>query len=699
MKHFNTSRTMLWLMVLLSSLSTYAQTQMVGDGFGGRAGYQPVNYELGYATGYAACGANKQLYAWGAANQNYSFGTGSPSPSSSTTPVVAASTLSNLRQIAGSVAGETAGAVIKNDGTGWVWGSPGGGSQTFPTPTQIVTDAYFVSAGEFTTSFVKKDGTVVSLGSNQYGLYGNGTIIGTQCTTGNCTPIPMTGITNAKRIAVGTYFSVILLADGTVKQVGYNSASASFLASPYNSKTPVVVPGLSNIVDVRAFNINCFALTASGQVYTWSVTSPTPTLVTFPAGAAPIKAIIAHGVSRSIMAIDDNGKLYGWGANGFGELGIGVARDLVTPQLITTNVRDAKITSTVAYIFKTDGTMWLTGTTSTSTENLGLGSPSGNNPYPVQITPPCAIMDFNGMPPCVAGTTAPAVTPTTATNSCPTTTVNLGSLAVSSTTPSGASLIWSTHKTPTSAADTLTTAQKTAVSTAGTYYALYYDATNACYSPADSVVVTMTTCAPITVTNTCPTATVNLMTAISATNMPSGATVTWHTGTPATAANKVATPTAVSTSGTYYLAFFDGIANCYSDVSQTVTVTITPCVTPLTVNNAPAQAATTGSAKTGNAATELAPTGGTSPYIYSNGAGDAACVAPSGATLLTGLTVNSDGTYSYTAPTTAGTYYYCIKVCDSTTPTAQCVVKTYTLTVTAAAPCTVTGIAPTFIKN
>jgi uncharacterized protein (TIGR02145 family) len=104
---------------------------------------------------------------------------------------------------------------------------------------------------------------------------------------------------------------------------------------------------------------------------------------------------------------------------------------------------------------------------------------------------------------------------------------------------------------------------------------------------------------------------------------------------------------------------------------------------PLTASTPTAQTATTNQAKTGNAATELAPTGGTSPYTYSNGSGDAACVAPSGATALTGLTVNANGTYSYTAPTTAGTYYYCIKVCDSATPTASCIVKNYTLTVAA----------------
>jgi hypothetical protein len=109
------------------------------------------------------------------------------------------------------------------------------------------------------------------------------------------------------------------------------------------------------------------------------------------------------------------------------------------------------------------------------------------------------------------------------------------------------------------------------------------------------------------------------------------------------------------------------------------------CALPTLATTTPTQTATTGQAKTGNAATELAPTGGTSPYAYSNGSGDALCVAPSGATALpasSSFTVNATtGAYSYTAPSTAGTYYYCTKVCDSKTPTPNCNVAVSTLTV------------------
>ena len=208
---------------------------------------------------------------------------------------------------------------------------------------------------------------------------------------------------------------------------------------------------------------------------------------------------------------------------------------------------------------------------------------------------------------CVAGTTAPAITATTVTNTCPATTFSLASLANTGTKPAGTTLIWSTHKVPTSSSDTLT--NLTTVAMAGKYYALYYDKVANCYSPADSVTATLTICAV----------------------------------------------------------------------------------------NPPAQTATTNQAKTGNAGTDLAPTGGTGTLTYSVD-NSGLCTPVVGATALpigSNLTVTnvSTGAYSYTAPAVAGVYYYCIKVCDSATPTASCVTKTYTLSVASPA-CAVGTVIP-----
>lgn len=184
-----------------------------------------------------------------------------------------------------------------------------------------------------------------------------------------------------------------------------------------------------------------------------------------------------------------------------------------------------------------------------------------------------------------------------------------------------------------------------------------------------------------TKSNVCPAITANLTT-ITASNTPvgTGIKLTWHTATPATSANRVVNPAAVP-AGTYYAAFADTVSNCFAGAgSATTLVTVT---TTLCTSTPPAQTASAGGSHSGNAATELNPQGGTAPYNYTDDTNN--CTAPGGATKLpaaSNLTVNpSTGAYSYTAPNTAGTYYFCIKVCDSSTPTPKCTTVTYTVTV------------------
>ncbi|WP_128755353.1 DUF4347 domain-containing protein, partial [Aquimarina sediminis] len=68
-----------------------------------------------------------------------------------------------------------------------------------------------------------------------------------------------------------------------------------------------------------------------------------------------------------------------------------------------------------------------------------------------------------------------------------------------------------------------------------------------------------------TIANICPVQTFDL-TSITASNGLANTTLTWHTGTPATNANKVGSPTAV-TNGIYYAAFYNATNDCYSGVN------------------------------------------------------------------------------------------------------------------------------------
>jgi hypothetical protein len=81
-----------------------------------------------------------------------------------------------------------------------------------------------------------------------------------------------------------------------------------------------------------------------------------------------------------------------------------------------------------------------------------------------------------------------------------------------------------------------------------------------------------------TLSNTCPTTTVNLNSLHTGT-IPNGARLRWHTvATNPTTLDSVATPSVLATAGTYYAYYFDATNNCYSPASAAVMVTLTnPC--------------------------------------------------------------------------------------------------------------------------
>ena len=317
---------------------------------------------------------------------------------------------------------------------------------------------------------------------------------------------------------------------------------------------------------------------------------------------------------------------------------------------------------------------------------------SGTTPVVVSITAPC----------CNAGTASPTLSQSSVSNVCPATTASLSGITASNTpAASGVSLEWHTA-TPATSGNKVTTPGAVA---AGTYYAVFYDTNNICYSNAGNgttpVSVTITNCcqsgsaspslSKTALSNTCPTTTADLTT-ITASNkpIPSNVSLEWHTATPTTSANKVSNAAAVA-AGTYYGVFYDATNNCYSGSgtgTTAVTVSITsPCITPLVVLGPVGKTGATGASEIGNAATEQAPSGGTSPYTYTNGIADAACTGIAGATALPSANIgvtSGTGAYTIANPTTAGIYYYCIKICDNAA-TPQCKVVTDTLTVTSSA--------------
>lgn len=72
------------------------------------------------------------------------------------------------------------------------------------------------------------------------------------------------------------------------------------------------------------------------------------------------------------------------------------------------------------------------------------------------------------------------------------------------------------------------------------------------------------------------------LSALTASNDPTGTSLTVHSGTPATTANKIDPATAVSP-GTYYIAFYDATNDCYSPTTQITVTQETNCCNAGTV--------------------------------------------------------------------------------------------------------------------
>ena len=204
---------------------------------------------------------------------------------------------------------------------------------------------------------------------------------------------------------------------------------------------------------------------------------------------------------------------------------------------------------------------------------------------------------------------------------------------------------------------------------------------------------TAPTLSATTKSNVCPSTTADISSLVSST-CPAGSSLEFHTvSTGLSAANKVANPATVG-AGTYYPTCHDVTNTCYSPTPTTgVTVTITTCIS---ITQPATQSGLQNVNKSGTVSNDITITGGFGAITYSNGSADPACVAPSGTSALPGssnLIINAGGSYTYTTPATVGTYYFCVKVCDSTSPTPDCKVAIYKIIVLPP-PCNVGTMAP-----
>ncbi len=168
----------------------------------------------------AAIKTDGTLWLWGV-NNNGQLGDNTITDKSSPVQTIAGGT--NWRQVA---ACNYYTAAIKTDGTLWSWGYNVNGqlgdntTASKSSPVQTIaggTNWRQVSCGSYHTAAIKTDGTLWTWGNDFYGQLGNNT------TTAKSSPVQtVTGGTNWRQVACGTYHTAAIKTDGTLWSWGYN---------------------------------------------------------------------------------------------------------------------------------------------------------------------------------------------------------------------------------------------------------------------------------------------------------------------------------------------------------------------------------------------------------------------------------------------------------------------------------------------
>lgn len=278
----------------------------------------------------AAVKSDGTVWTWGF-NTSGQLGDGSSSQRNSPVQVSGVSGISDIVDIA---AGSWHTVALKSDGTVWAWGTCyyhsadynyDDGRSGYKIPVQIsgLTGVSAITAGSNHTAVLKSDGTVWMWGDNTYGQLGDGT------TQSRQVPGQVLGLSDIVAIGTGAEHTVALKQDGTIWAWGSNTYGQLGDGTETNSYTPVQIPTISGVSAIAVGAYSTVAVKSYGTVWTWgnnlanqlgdgtTLNRKTPVQVKSLAGVISIGAGSTHAV-----ALTEGGTLWGWGNSTAGKIGI-----------------------------------------------------------------------------------------------------------------------------------------------------------------------------------------------------------------------------------------------------------------------------------------------------------------------------------------------------------------------------------------
>ena len=347
--------------------------------------------------GSYAITAGGALYAWGW-NEYGQLGLGSAGGTHLTPALVSATGWSDLAP------GPLDCLGIKDDGSLWAWGYNADGQLGLPadydyhtSPVHIgsATSWTDVACGAYHTVAVTSDDSFAACGANQYGQIGLGFPLY------RCSPEQLGTVGGWAQVDAGLSHAGGVRDDGTLWMWGSNGWGELGFPGAANAPTQVGTDTDWKAVSCGAFTDGDFtaAVKTGGTLWAWGANSAgqlglgdttlreVPVQVGTDSDWTTVACSDGVGdrgrqlygdpftIDDHTLALKADGSLWAWGANDYGQLGLGVADTVLrkTPRQVGPDSDWAAIFSGDDYsaALKTDGTLWVWGRNQSG--QLGLG--------------------------------------------------------------------------------------------------------------------------------------------------------------------------------------------------------------------------------------------------------------------------------------------------------------------------------------
>eukprot|EP00761_Pharyngomonas_kirbyi_P009679 gb/GECH01009697.1/.p1 GENE.gb/GECH01009697.1/~~gb/GECH01009697.1/.p1 ORF type:complete len:1087 (+),score=371.39 gb/GECH01009697.1/:1-3261(+) len=240
---------------------------------------------------------------------------------------------------------------VDDRGSVWCWGNNKCGQLGIPDiqqslePQQIssLENIVTVHCGLFHSAAITQCGQVFTWGQGSHGELGHG------CQESSKYPNLVSEFNQQKvsKVALGMWHSLALTIDGNVYSWGEptdGQLGNGDITTSQNEPSLISKLADKNVVDIAAGGYHCACVTDDGKIYSWGnniygqlgigekETHSEPMLVSHLSHKDSAETIVC-GANHCLVRCS-SGKVYAWGAGTFGRLGIGLEEDQSQPYLI-----------------------------------------------------------------------------------------------------------------------------------------------------------------------------------------------------------------------------------------------------------------------------------------------------------------------------------------------------------------------------